>query len=243
MSLPPETEPTSTSARQIYDRVPDANAEDSIGKIFRRIPKGSRILDLGVGSGVLGKLVHEQKLGLIDGIDCDTRMLNRSRIFYRDLFKADLDTVGAGQIVGNRKYDIIVLADVIEHLRFPSRTLASLSQVLERGGKLLLSVPNVTYVGVVCELASGQFNYRPEGLLDNTHLRFFSYDALKTLISESGLEISHLDQVTMPLADSEFKHLNPADYLNLEQIMKNPNWLTYQFVAEATATEAFFKSR
>jgi O-antigen biosynthesis protein len=227
--------------RQLYDRVADGDAEDSIGKIFRRIPVGSRILDIGVGCGVLGKIVQERQIGEIDGIDSDPGMLHRSRPYYRDLFQADLDAVSAKKIVGERKYDVIVLADVIEHLRLPARTVAFLAEVLEPHGKLLFSVPNITYVGVICELASGHFRYRPEGLLDSTHLRFFSFDSLSSLITDSGLVISHYDRVEMPLTSSEFKELNPTDYVNLEQVKKNPHWLTYQFILEATATEAFFK--
>lgn len=219
--------------RKTYDRIADINAEDSLGKIFKRIPTGSTILDVGVGSGALGQMVQTNNVGPIDGVDIDRRMLERARPFYRNLFKADIDAVDPLKIWDRRRYDVIVVADIIEHLKDPARAVKLLSQVLTPDGKMLFSVPNATYLGLICELASGNFRYNDEGLLDKTHLRFFSFDSLTQMINQSGLRITHQDTVQMPLALSEFKNHDPAYYLNMDNLLDRPHLLTYQFIVEA----------
>lgn len=234
--------------RKIYDRIADCNAEDSLGKIFRRIPQGAKILDVGVGCGALGAMIQNKNnqqtkdnqqnnfgASVIDGIDLDRGMLQQARPYYNDLFQADIDRCSAS-ILGERRYDVIVLADVIEHLQFPSKALSLLSRHLHTGGKILFSVPNVTYLGVICELASGNFRYRDEGLLDKTHLRFFSHQSLVELISDAGLDIVYEDTVEMPLELSEFKDHDASHYLNLDSLSKNPHLMTYQFIVEAVSS-------
>lgn len=219
--------------RRIYDRIADSEAGDSLGKIFRRISRPSRILDVGVGCGALGQMVQMRGVGTIDGIDFDRLMLERARPYYQDLFEADIDAVDPCLVVGARRYDVIVVADVIEHLRFPSRAVKLLSKLLLDGGKMLFSVPNVTYLGVLCELASGKFCYRNEGLLDKTHLRFFSHDSLHEMIADAELMVTHEDTVQMPLSLSEFKDYDPHVFLNMDRVGSMPHALAYQFIVEA----------
>lgn len=226
--------------RRIYERIADTNAEDSLGKIFRRIPQeGAKILDVGVGCGALGQMVHQMrhkdKPASIDGIDLDRSMLEQARPYYSDLFQADIDKIDPALIVGSRRYDVIVVADVIEHLQFPARAVQQLGKLLNADGKMLFSVPNVTYIGLLCELASGNFRYRDEGLLDKTHLRFFSYQSLVDLIDGADLQIVFEDTVKMPLEMTEFKDYDASLYFNLDNLAKNPHLMTYQFIVEAVS--------
>ena len=71
-------------------------------------------------------------------------------------------------------------------------------------GRILLSIPNVSYAGLVGALVNGEFRYRAEGLLDATHLRFFTRSSLRRLFESCGLEVTHADAVSLPINSSEF---------------------------------------
>ncbi len=80
------------------------------------------------------------------------------------------------------RYDCIVCADVLEHLKTPERVLTQCKELLKPGGRLIVSVPNAGYCGLVAELMQGEFRYRREGILDNTHLRFFTRKSLAPVL-------------------------------------------------------------
>ncbi len=86
-------------------------------------------------------------------------------------------------------FDVVLLADVLEHLRWPERTLARMRQFLKPGGYAVISLPNVanwkTRVGLLC----GRFDYREEGILDRTHLRFFTKRSAEAMIREAGYDV------------------------------------------------------
>jgi 2-polyprenyl-3-methyl-5-hydroxy-6-metoxy-1,4-benzoquinol methylase len=86
--------------------------------------------------------------------------------------QTDLDQVDLRDIFVGEQYDCIVCADVLEHLKSPERVLEQCRHLLKPGGRLLTSVPNAAYCGLLAELLLGEFRYRDEGLLDRTHLRF-----------------------------------------------------------------------
>lgn len=230
--------PMHTEKRRVYDRSADTSGNDSLGKIFRRLAKNSDVLDIGVGCGALAIMVKENLIGQIDAVDNSREALEQTRRHYRDVFLLDLDVVPLKSALGQRRYDFVVAADLIEHLRFPEKILLQLHEFLKPGGKILLSVPNVTYFGLVAALAAGEFLYRPEGLLDSTHLRFFSWSSLCALLEKCMLQIVHTDVVSIPFEQTEFAEHLPDKYLKLDEIMKREHSQTYQFIVEAISSKA-----
>jgi len=93
---------------------------------------------------------------------------------------------------------VIVCADVLEHLADPARILASVREWLAPGGVLLVSVPNVANAAVRLSLLAGRFEYAEKGILDRTHLRFFTRKSGKTLIEKAGFRVVRIRATPVP---------------------------------------------
>ncbi|MBE2294627.1 MAG: methyltransferase domain-containing protein [Phycisphaerales bacterium] len=230
----------------VYHRHLDPESQDSLARLARQIRPGSRVLDLGTGPGVLGRYLSETLGCAVDGVEYNPVAVAEAGPWYRHLECADLESITLSACFAGQSYDFIICADVLEHLRQPGAILAQLPALLAPQGRVLLSVPNVAYAGLIAELLAGDFRYRPEGLLDNTHLRFFTHASLLRLLEEHGLRTVALEATIMELHHSEFTaHWIDggwAETLPVEVIralLDRPEALVYQFIVSAApANEA-----
>ena len=232
---------TEKEARQhLYSRPPlDPNGEDSLAKIARRIPRGSTVLDVGCAVGMLGQYLTEHQGCSVDGIEGNTEAAEIARPFYRRIAVTDLESAVLRDVLEGVRYDRIVCADVLEHLRDPGQVLCQLSDLLAPGGKLLISIPNIAHVGVFLELLSGDFRYREEGLLDRTHLRFFTRRSFLCFLAENGFAGQIVDRTIVDLQHSEFSAI-PLEIISPSLLREMQDWddnITYQFIVEAYPQE------
>ena len=226
----------SSTPQHIYQRDFDPDGQSSLAKIARRISPGATILDLGTGPGVLGRYLATSKGCVIDGIESDRLQAEMATPAYRKIQVTDLEQARLADQFPENLYDVIICADVLEHLRDPGRIIDQLPALLRPAGRILFSVPNVAYAGLIADLIAGNFQYSPEGLLDSSHLRFFTRRSLLAFLRRHGLSITNLDTVPMNLQHSEFRArypdaLPPAIY---QYLFALPDALTYQFIVEAT---------
>ncbi len=213
----------------------DPTAEDSLGKIARRIPSDSTVLDVGCAVGALGRYLSQANRCVVDGIEANVDAAETARPYYREIFTLDLESDDIKDALTGRRYDVIVCADVLEHLRDPGELLKTLSPLLASDGQLLISIPNVGHVGVVMELLDGDFRYREEGILDATHLRFFTRRSLLRMLDEHGLHAEIVDTTVTDLAHSEFGDRDRqalADYLFAGSPIDD-DFFSYQFIVSA----------
>ncbi len=219
-----------------YSRPPiDPDGQDSLAILSRWIEAGADVLDLGASTGVLGRHLAARRC-VVDGVEIDPATAAIGRGAYRSLVEADLETAELPVLFEGRRYDAVVCADVLEHLRDPGRILEQARQLLKPGGALLVSVPNIGYAGVVLGLLSGEFAYRPTGILDSTHLRFFTRRSLIEFLAEHGFHAEKLDTVTLSLNESEFgtgsvERIPPRLFA---AVGGQPDALVYQFIVRAT---------
>ncbi len=227
--------------QQLYSRPPlDPNGEDSLAKIARRITPGAAVLDIGCAVGELGRYLTEQKHCVVDGIEANPDAAAIARSFNRQVWEADLETAPLAEPLGESRYQYIVCADVLEHLRNPGQLLRQIANFLTPSGKLLVSIPNVGHLGVFLELLSGDFRYREEGLLDQTHLRFFTQRSFLRLLAESGFSGRVVDRTIADLQRSEFSAI-PPETISPSLLREMQGWsdgITYQFIVEAHPQEA-----
>jgi GT2 family glycosyltransferase/2-polyprenyl-3-methyl-5-hydroxy-6-metoxy-1,4-benzoquinol methylase/glycosyltransferase involved in cell wall biosynthesis len=216
----------------VYRREISSTEPTSLSVIAGIIPAGSSVLDLGTGSGALGRHLSGQHACVVDGVTLNEAEAELARPHYRRIEVADLERAPLAELFRGEAYDCIVCADVLEHLKQPERVLRACRELLSPGGKVLISVPNAAYCGLIAELLQGDFEYRPEGLLDRTHLRFFTRRSLGRFLEAEGWCLQSLQAVTRPLTESEFRvpfdQLPPAVSRHLLAI---PDALTYQLVA------------
>ncbi|MDB5763993.1 MAG: hyaD 1 [Herminiimonas sp.] len=218
-----------------YERIVDENSEDSLSRIARLITPNSRVLDLGAAAGALGQHLTLQKQCIVDGVEYDPEQASKASTWYRKLQVANLETALLADHFPKNEYDFIICADVVEHLRDPDFLLKQLQEMLAENGRVLLSVPNIGYAGVVSSLISGEFEYEAEGILDSTHVRFFTRNSLLRTLAKNGLRVLSLDAISKDPRHSEFRDfyldtLSPSTY---RDIMARPDALTYQFIVVA----------
>src|SRR5574340_805726 len=225
-----------SSPNHIYLRSFDPAGQSSLAKIARRISQGAAVLDLGTGPGVLGQYLAKSKACVVDGVECHPQQAEMAAPAYRKLQTADLEQIRLAELFPEERYDFIVCADILEHLRDPGQILDQLPALLKPTGRILLSIPNVAYAGLIADLLAGDFQYRPEGLLDSTHLHFFTRKSLLAFLGEHHLIIANLDAVPLAMQHSEFssRHPDTLPPAVCRYLFALPDALTYQFIVEAT---------
>ena len=129
---------TEKEVRQhLYSRPPlDPNGNDSLAKIACQIVPGAVVLDIGCAVGELGRYLTEQKHCVVDGIEANPDAAAIARRFYRQVWEVDLETASLAELLGESRYQYIVCADVLEHLRDPGQLLRRIANFLTPGGKL-----------------------------------------------------------------------------------------------------------
>lgn len=120
----------------------------------------------------------------------------------------------------NNKFDYILMGDVLEHIVDTDGALDKVYGWLKKGGQLLVSVPNISNITVLSELMLGQFTYRDSGILDRTHMRFFTFKEMKTLLEHHGFKVQNqrhtkydygLSELEKELLSLKSLHINPVD--------------------------------
>ncbi|MDD2919839.1 methyltransferase domain-containing protein [Rhodoferax sp.] len=224
--------PQLDSSPHIYQRAVSGDSQDSLSIIASLIEPGQTLLDLGMGTGGLGQYLSQRHAIVADGVTLNPAEAEIASTWYRKALVADLDHDNLTALFGDQRYDCIVCADVLEHLKAPANVLAQCQALLKPGGRLITSVPNAGYCGLIAELILGDFRYRPEGLLDNTHLRFFTRRSLQRFFDENGWGTLSVNITQRSLLASEFKvafdSLPPAVARHL---LATPDALTYQFIS------------
>src|SRR6266478_5136218 len=216
---------------QAFDPAP----ETSWGKVLRMVPPGSRVLDVGCAYGAFSSAMRRLRACHVTGVEVNAEAARVAREHCDEVIEGDVLAL-RGRLPGG--FDVIVAADVLEHLVEPEHALRLLASRLKSGGVLLASIPNVTHLSVVLALADGGFPRSREGLLDSTHLRFYGEGDVLALFHQAGYAVRIADRVTLDPRLTEFK----SDLLSLPQAVldyleRNPNADTYQFIVRAVPRE------
>ncbi|RLB91148.1 MAG: hypothetical protein DRH50_11380 [Deltaproteobacteria bacterium] len=220
----------------IYSRRIDLDSQDSLARIARKIKMSSRVLELGVATGYFSCFLQKQLECVVDGVEIDPVMAEESKLWCRKLLVGDLEQVCLSEHFSRKSYDHVVCADVLEHLRDPAYVLKQLPDLLNRNGNVLISIPNIAYAGLILELISGEFSYRDEGLLDRTHLRFFTKTSFLDLLQTLSYTIEGIDMVHLPFEMSEFGSIvKKADPLLRDRLIALPDSDVYQYIITAKA--------
>lgn len=160
-------------------------------ELLNRVPMGARALDVGCWSGFNGRHLHARRNAVMDGVEPDALMAELASRDYACVYAMSIEDALRGPLTEvPNLYDVLLLLDVLEHLVDPSAVLHGLRRVLRPGGTALVSLPNVAHWSVRKDLALGRFRYTSSGLLDATHLRFFTAASGAALLTDAGWEIT-----------------------------------------------------
>lgn len=152
------------------------------------------VLDIGCGAGTLGKYLKQQgKASEVIGVEVVREIANEASSKLDRVICVDLNRVSVSELLDKEdigKFDYIILADVLEHLVDPWETLLALTSYLKSNGKIIVSLPNARHWSVWGPLVfKGKWEYREKGIMDRTHLRFFTKSSAMDLLENAGLKI------------------------------------------------------
>ncbi|HEX7616303.1 MAG TPA: class I SAM-dependent methyltransferase [Thermoanaerobaculia bacterium] len=157
---------------------------------------GLAVLDLGFGAGLLARRIRPA-CRYLAGVELDPDAAQEGAQFFDQPLVGDLLEGISGP--WKERFDVIVAGDVLEHLPRPEDLLSALRPLLKTDGMLLLSLPNIANITVRMGLLFGRFAYAPRGILDRTHLRFFTRTTGQALLEENGYRVVSVDATAMPL--------------------------------------------
>ncbi len=217
-----------------YDYEIDPDSDTSHARVLRLVGEGKRVLELGCATGYMSKILQSQGCEVV-GVEIDPEAATRAASFCEQIVVGDIEEIDFEQELGNRKFDVITAADVLEHLKDPAAVLRTLKSFLESDGYLVFSIPNTAHGSLRLALLSGKFDYSDVGLLDRSHLRFYTKETLPDLFDQGGFVMVYLERTFCGLEDPPAV---PFDRNALppgvaEYIADSPEALTFQFVGLA----------
>jgi glycosyltransferase involved in cell wall biosynthesis len=208
-------------------------SEDSshgrISKVLQCRPQ-SRILDLGCSSGLLAERLRQMGHH-VTGVD--VYELNGVRSRTDAFVKADLND-GIPSEVGSG-FDVVLAADVLEHMLNPGSLMSQIRDVLSPSGTAVFCVPNVAHWYPRFRSTLGFFDYDQRGILDSTHLRFFTRRSLVKLVERKGFALRRIEPIGLPLDALGVETSRGRTIRLLDRLFSNlwPTMFGYQFLVEA----------
>jgi 2-polyprenyl-3-methyl-5-hydroxy-6-metoxy-1,4-benzoquinol methylase len=202
------------------------------GIVLRMIGSRKRVLELGCAAGSVTKVLADRGCR-VTGIEIDPDAAQTAKEWAEEVIVGDLDTMDIAEALAGKEYDVILAADVLEHLRDPKRCVQACLEQLAPGGEVVLSIPNVAHADVRLALLDGRFDYRPLGLLDETHLRFFTRESLERFLRDSGLTSLTWERTVIGVGGSEVEWDRSVDETVVRWVSRQPDADTYQFVLRA----------
>ena len=226
--------------RSKYDVELHMDQDDVHTRTVRLVGPDHVVLECGCDTGYVSKALTE--IGCrVTGIEANPVAAEAAREFCEEVVVSDLDGFDFERELAPRTFDVVVFGDVLEHLKDPWAVLRRVRAVLKPDGRVVASIPNIAERNVVLNLLLGEFEYRKLGLLDETHLRFFTAQSVRNLFEATGYVIARIDRVQNEIVEREV----PLDLsrvpLEVQEFAarQNPDYRTIQFLVEAyPSTEA-----
>jgi 2-polyprenyl-3-methyl-5-hydroxy-6-metoxy-1,4-benzoquinol methylase len=171
--------------------------------VLAAIPDGARVLDVGCATGYLAAELTRRGC-TVDGVEVDPVAAEQARAHCRAVVVGDLEAssthAAVQRMLAGAQPDVVVCADVLEHLHDPWTVLAWLKTLLAPdAGKAIISLPNIAHWTARRALLRGRFAYADHGLFDRTHLRFFTRDSARELATRAGFAVQQERPAGAPL--------------------------------------------
>jgi len=219
------------------------NENNSHTKILGAIAPNSTVLEFGPAHGTLTEYMRDQLNCAVYIVEIDEADYSEAIKFAVDGVCCDASKLEWLATFANVKFDYIIFSDVLEHLYDPANVLKHAMSLLKEDGYVLVSVPNIAHNSIIINLIENKFEYRKDGLLDNTHIRFFTYTSLHELLDVVGLMAVVEDATYLHPRQTEFGN----DYENVQgntDILKRKHYeAVYQFVFSAVKKDYYYQNR
>lgn len=168
-----------------YDSHDGPDRFEVSGLVPRLVQHGANVLDVGCGTGAVSVQIRDVAKATVTGVEPSPERAKACRARGIET----LETIFPSELIPKRAFDTVVFTDVLEHLPDPSTALQAAKDYLRANGTVIASVPNVAHWSVRFDLVFGRFEYKPYGIMDATHLRWFTQRSLKRLFEKSGYRV------------------------------------------------------
>jgi len=202
-------------------------------------PPGSDVLDVGTADG------HPVVAGLVArgcrvwGVEIDAEAAEAAAPMCEQMVVGNVEELDLASTFGDKRFDVVLCLDVLEHLVEPLDTLERLTHLLTPTGIVVASIPNVTHAAVRLQLLEGKFTYTDTGLLDRTHVRFFDRTEVDRLFADAGLTVLERLEVRREPHETEIPlDLSQVPAETLAKITDDPDARIFQWMVVAKAEVA-----
>lgn len=199
------------------------------------VGEDKHVLDVGCWRGDLGRVLRAVGCKVV-GVDIDEAAAAKASAVLDEVVVADLDETPLTALFAGQTFDAVVFGDVLEHLKGPETVLKDAVSLLAPHGRIVISLPNVTHGALRLALLQGRWQMTPEGLLDETHIHFYSRKGLFGLLNAAGLQADELRGVILdPLGTEVDVDADAIPAGVVEWVRNQPDALVYQFLVSASA--------
>ena len=158
-------------------------------QVVQLITPGSTILEIGCATGYIGKFLKEKRNCKMYAVEIDKEAAELARPYYEEIIVGDVEDEEILKQLPTKFFDYILCMNVLEHLKWPQKVLVNLKKFLKDDGYLIACIPNVAHWSIRLKLLFGNFDYEKgvfrtdhgKGIMDETHLRFFTLKTMKKL--------------------------------------------------------------
>ena len=226
--------------RHKYEYKTILDSDSGPARVVRIVGENKRVLEIGAGPGSITKQLTAVSNCSVTALDIDAEAIKKILPFCERAFQADLNISSWPGVLGvKNKFDVVIAADVLEHVYEPLTVLSTMKGLLDNNGYLVISLPHVGHSVIHACLFDEDFNYGDLGLLDRTHIRFFGIKNIQQLFEDAGLKIIHAEFVVRNPEHTEFSKLWVRTSQELRDVLAtNPFGLVYQVIVKAVPIEA-----
>lgn len=211
--------------------------------VCRQPPR--RLLDVGCASGVLGKFVKDKFGAYVAGIEpnraaSDMAKAQLDKVLFGKF--EDFDLVAEGIPLGSM--DTVVAADVLEHMYDPWHTMVNLKKFMTPDGQFIISVPNTRHIHLLAQLVDGGlWKYEERGLLDITHIRFFTLKEITNLLAETGYLVERVAYFLDPSFEEFYTSAKDQPQINIKVGRMALEGVTQQELTELCTWQFFIRAK
>jgi 2-polyprenyl-3-methyl-5-hydroxy-6-metoxy-1,4-benzoquinol methylase/uncharacterized coiled-coil protein SlyX len=222
-----------------YDYEIDLKDDSAPARVVRMVGREKRVLEIGAGPGSMTRVLRDTFGCRVTAVEVDESVIPALTPFCEHVYRADLNDPSWVQVLEHEpRYDVVIVADVLEHLYDPWSALPRIKTLLAENGFIIVSLPHTGHNAIIGCLLTENLEYREAGLLDRTHIRFFGMKNIQALFDTAGLAITESEFVTRLPDETEFAaawNILPA--ATRIQLLKNEFGNVYQVVAKAVPLE------
>jgi 2-polyprenyl-3-methyl-5-hydroxy-6-metoxy-1,4-benzoquinol methylase len=210
----------------------DPNSDTAAASVLKFVGKHKKVLEIGAGPGSITRALQDINQCTLTAIEVYPDYITKLKEFCSNVISADLnDPQWCQEVSKNQSFDVIVAADVLEHLYDPLTCLKNMTTLLNDNGSIVISIPHIGHAVIFACLWDSNFEYGKWGLLDRTHIRFFCIKNIQDLIEAAHLKIIDLDFIIRSPDQTEFAdRWSQIPQSFKTEILANPHAYIYQIV-------------